>query len=190
MNLKRILLLLIVFFGVMTVFSQNDIDYQHRSLMRTLKKAGLNNESDIKEYKLSDTSSVKKTFSGKYFQITEDEVNPYKYIYVGRVNSCRGGGCSISANTSQANSSEYFDYFILFDSKLSVQLVKVFNYQATHGYEVTAKGWLKQFIGHDGSKPLQVNQNVDAISGATVSVNAITRDVAKKTEILQHIMDR
>lgn len=187
MNLKRILLLLIVFCGVMAVFSQNDIDFHHRSLIRTLKKAGLNNESDIKEYKLSDTSSVKKIFSGKYFQITGDEVNPYKYIYVGRVNSCRGGGCSISANTSQANSSEYFDYFILFDSNLSVQLVKVFNYQATHGYEVTAKGWLNQFIGHDGSEPLQVNQNVDAISGATVSVNAIVKDIERKTEILKEL---
>ena len=39
-------------------------------------------------------------------------------------------------------------YEVITDSKKTVQEVKVFNYQATHGQEVTVKSWLKQFIGH------------------------------------------
>ena len=49
---------------------------------------------------------------------------------------------------------------------------------------MTAKGWLKQFTGYNGTSQLEVNKNVDAISGATVSVYAITDDVIAKTEIL------
>ncbi|WP_234408600.1 FMN-binding protein [Marinilabilia salmonicolor] len=86
-----------------------------------------------------------------------------------------------------AGNSEYFDYFILFDAEKSVQVVKVFNYQATHGYEITSRGWLKQFAGHDGSESLQVNKNIDAISGATISVQAITEDVQRQTSLLQRM---
>ncbi|NJM14384.1 MAG: hypothetical protein HC896_02520 [Bacteroidales bacterium] len=35
---------------------------------------------------------------------------------MGRVNSCRAGGCSAPTNDAPAADSEYFDYFILFDS--------------------------------------------------------------------------
>ncbi len=44
-----------------------------------------------------------------------------------------------------------------------------------------AKGWLKQFTGYDGSDTLEVGKNVDAISGATISVYGITLDVQMKT---------
>lgn len=69
-----------------------------------------------------------------------------------------------------------------------VELVKVFNYQATHGQEVSAKGWLKQFIGFDGRKPLTVGKNIDAISGATISAYGITLDVQDKTTLLQELV--
>ena len=82
---------------------------------------------------------------------------------------------------------EYFDYFILFDITKTVQIVKVFNYQASRGHEITAKGWLKQFIGHDGSESLQVDKNIDAVSGATISAYAITADVNMKTSLLKKL---
>ena len=104
------------------------------------------------------------------------------------MNSCRAGGCSNSIELPKEEESEYFDYFIRFDKNKTVKLVKVFNYQATHGQEVTSKGWLKQFIGHDGTGSLQVGKNVDAISGATISVYAITVDVEMKTTLLKKIL--
>jgi Na+-translocating ferredoxin:NAD+ oxidoreductase RnfG subunit len=62
--------------------------------------------------------------------------------------------------------------------------VKVFNYQATHGQEITAKSWLKQFIGYQGQKELKVNKDIDSISGATISTYAITEDINKRSAIL------
>ncbi|MDA3882398.1 MAG: FMN-binding protein [Bacteroidales bacterium] len=188
MNLKKIILTLISLICFVSVFAQTPINYQPKALLKSLQKAGVADMSTIKEVTLPDSASLQQSFQGKFFLINTNNVSQYKYIYVGRVNSCRAGGCSITHNVANNGNSEYFDYYILFDTNKTVQTVKVFNYQATHGQEVTAKGWLKQFIGYNGSESLQVNKNIDAISGATISVYAITIDIELKTEILHNLM--
>lgn len=79
---------------------------------------------------------------------------------------------------------EYFDYFILFDSNLGVKKIRVYNYQATHGHEVGGKGWLKQFVGYKGDEKLEYGKNIDSISGATISANAITYNVQESCRYL------
>jgi hypothetical protein len=168
------------------VSGQEKIEYQNKPLKRMLSREGISVFSQISELDITDSLRRKYRIQGKFFEISTDE-NRYKYIYTGRVNSCRAGGCKIPGETPGDEASEYFDYFILFDRTKSVQAVKVFNYQATHGYEITSRGWLKQFIGYDGSQSLEVSKNIDAISGATISVRAITADVEIKTEILKEL---
>ncbi len=58
---------------------------------------------------------------------------------------------------------------------------------ATHGQEITARGWLKQFIGYNGSESLKVDKNIDTISGATISVYAITSDIKLITCLLKSL---
>jgi hypothetical protein len=99
------------------------------------------------------------------------------YVYVGRVNSCRAGGCQLNGSTGISETSEYFDFCIFFDVNARIKQVKVFNYQATHGQAIAGKGWLKQFVGFGGENEKQVGKDVDAISGATISVYAITNKV-------------
>lgn len=168
-------------------FAQSDVNYKHKALIKALQKAGIKDMSVVEEISVPDSVITVNQIKGKYFLIKENNVSQYQYIYIGRVNSCRAGSCSISNEKPKEGNSEYFDYYILFDQNKTVQTVKVFNYQATHGHEITAKGWLKQFIGHDGSESLQVDKNIDAISGATISVYAITLDVETKTAILKLI---
>lgn len=185
MKLKSNILLLLGIFIFCCTYAQSDVNYKHKTITKALSKAGVTDMDSIEELVMPDSVFSSNQINGKYFLIKEENENHFEYIYVGRVNSCRAGGCSVSRDISSTGSSEYFDYFILFDHKKTVQTVKVFNYQATHGHEITAKGWLKQFIGHNGSEQLQVDKNIDAISGATISVYAITADVEMKTEILK-----
>ena len=164
---------------------QDDIDYQNKRLVGSLKKNGISDISlleEIKSYSFYQTET-----DGKFFKVSENlKSSEVKYVYVGRVNSCRAGGCSNSGSSIPENSeSEYFDYFIFFDLIKTVKLVEVFNYEATHGYEITAKGWLKQFVDFSGNDTLLVNKDIDGISGATVSVYAITTDIQLKTKILK-----
>lgn len=120
---------------------------------------------------------------GTYY--VQDLQAAFPYVYVGRVLSCRAGGCAAATSAFQASAPEYFDYFLLFNEKGEVARVKVFNYQATHGQEITVAGWLKQFIGYNGDSALVVGKHIDGISGATISVSALTADVENRTKLLQ-----
>ena len=98
-------------------------------------------------------------------------------VYVGRVNSCRSGGCAIDPLNEEALSFEFFDYFMLAELTGEVRWVKVFNYEATQGHEVMSRGWLNQFRGVMPGNNLVFGQDIESISGATVSASAITNDI-------------
>lgn len=107
-----------------------------------------------------------------YFQLKSDN-QLTGYAFVGRV-LCFGNSYN---SDSKDDDFEYFDYFAIFDNAISLQKIGIFNYQATYGEEITAKSWLKQFVGYNGDRPLISGRNVDAISGATSSVNALTKSL-------------
>lgn len=164
--------------------SQTNMDYLPKLLQTELNKA-----NGAGTLLLECTQKVTKNpITGKFFELSPAvENSKLKYVYVGRVKSCRAGGCSITNSAMEGHESEYFDYFILYDPNFTVQLVRVYNYQASHGQEVTTKSWLKQFVNYDGSNELTVGKNVDAISGATISVNGITADIEHKTSVLKQM---
>ena len=164
-------------------FPPKGLDFEDKTMKKEIQKISGVDASEWKEISFPEVNST----LGKFFSIS-DLNNLKKYIYVGRVNSCRAGGCSNPTLTIGIETPEYFDYLVVFDDHLSVQQVKVYNYQATHGQEVTNKGWLKQFQGYDGSRPLTVGKSIDAISGATVSVLGITNDIQDKTRLIRQMV--
>ena len=137
------------------------------------------------EFELVDRSPEKLAVKGDKFYSIESPSGKKGYLHLGRVKTCRTGGCSLPGNSTEDFDGEYFDYFILYNSGFIVETVKVYNYQASYGHEISARGWLKQFEGFSGKSDLEVGKNIDAISGATVSVYAITEDVKWKTKLLQ-----
>lgn len=169
-------------------YGQSDINYTHKKINKEIEKFWGIEQPTIEEISIPDSIKDHNYVQGKYFIIADTKsVSHLKYMYIGRVNSCRVGGCSISMDPGENFETEYFDYFILFDANLDVQLVRIYNYVATHGHEVSAKGWLKQFEGYNGIDTLEVGKSVDAISGATISVYGITEDVQLKTQLLKKL---
>lgn len=69
---------------------------------------------------------------------------------------------------------DQFDYMVIFDSELNVRKAKVLIYREDYGNEIGSKRWLKQFIGKSSDDNLKYGQNIDAISGATISANSMT----------------
>jgi hypothetical protein len=164
------------------------LDFEDKTLKKELLKVSGIDNADWKEIPVSESLVASGPIQGKFLVLTEQN-DLKKYIYIGRVNSCRQGGCSNPAQALTIETPEYFDYLIVFDSHFSVTQVKVYNYQATHGQEVANKGWLKQFQGYDGSRSLTVGKSIDAISGATISVYGITTDVQEKTRLLKMLVE-
>lgn len=157
-------------------FASPQLDFNQKKLQKLIMKT-----YELENYELLKANVPNCNFRhGELFFVKSND-NQKRLIYIGRVNSCRSGGCSLeiaSDSETDLEEFEYFDYVIFFDSTITIQKVVIFNYQATHGYEVTAKSWLKQFNRYNGMSELVVGKNVDAISGATISVYAITDDIS------------
>ena len=72
-----------------------------------------------------------------------------------------------------------FDYYILFDNEAEILKVEILHYRENYGAEICGKRWLKQFAGIDTKNSQAYHNSVDAISGATISVNSLKYDLLK-----------
>lgn len=187
MKNKFLVLVMLVGFHA-CLLGQASVNFFPKALHTELKKA-FAKEVKLLEMKLPAPISQQIRL-GKFFEIDQlSALSTIKYVYVGRVTTCRAGGCTIESHESTPEADgEFFDYFILFDRLGTVQMVKIYNYQATHGQEVTATNWLKQFRNYTSATELVVGKNIDAISGATISVDATTSDIELKTSLLSKIL--
>lgn len=164
--------------------AQDKINFEPKQLYKVISR--IYKSDNLKIVELENNSElVADPSCEKYFKISNSIL--LGYVYLGRVKTCRAGLCSSSDKIKNHNF-EFFDYFILFDTLAKVLSVNIFNYEATHGQEITVRSWLNQFVGFDGSEKLEVGKNIDAISGATISVYQITEDVSSKTDKLREYL--
>lgn len=169
--MKKLLVLVICLVAILPgVESQLPASVNTKNLQRFVAKSC--KPCTIKE--VNTDNSINTPLQGKFYYIYNRKTS-IEYAYVGRVNSCRADGCDIKESKSSVF--EYFDYFVIFNLDYQITKISIFNYQATHGQEVCAPTWLKQFYGYKGEKKLVVGKDIDAISGATTSVNSFTTDI-------------
>lgn len=67
-----------------------------------------------------------------------------------------------------------FDYMVVFNPSLEIVQSKVLIYREEYGGEIGSKRWLKQFFGKSAGERVCPKTNIDAISGATISVRSMT----------------
>jgi len=180
--MKSVILLVIFVISIVNSEAQNEINFRPKQLIKKINNQFKCDNHTLAELELNSIFALD-TINEKFFKITNS--TQLGFIYVGRVKTCRASVCSVPYQFKSKDSYEFFDYFILFDTLARIVSVNIFNYEATHGQEISAKSWLKQFVGYDGSDELNVAKNIDAISGATISVHSITFDISSKTEVLK-----
>ena len=123
--------------------------------------------------------------------VINNSMNMLGLTYIGRVNSCRIGGCASPYSDEKPTDHEHFDYMIVFEPQsLEIIKIEVLEYQATYGFEICSPGWLKQFVGYNGIKPLDYGDEIQALSGATISGIAITLDVEQVSKYMQSLRVR
>ncbi len=79
---------------------------------------------------------------------------------------------------------EYFDYMIIVNSSFEIINIKILKYRSEYGYEISNKGWLKQFYGKPSTR-FEYRKNIDALSGATFSAPSLVNDVNSILEYLK-----
>lgn len=179
--MRKLIIFLNLVFATVSL-QANDIDYQNNSLKKELLKLWNVEISALVEVSEFSKQTINE---GKLYKVVNQQ-QIVGYVYVGRIISCREGGCAKDKTEPISGNYEYFDAYILYNSNKTIESVKVFNYRATHGHEVCSRGWLKQFVGFNNAEPLQVGKSIDGISGATISVNALTDEVNYITQLLRN----
>jgi Na+-translocating ferredoxin:NAD+ oxidoreductase RnfG subunit len=84
-----------------------------------------------------------------------------------------------------------FDYLVLFDKDFIITKSKVLIYREDYGGEIGSKRWLRQFTGKATTSPeLKYNVDIIPISGATISVQSMTRAVNELLQSLATLQER
>jgi hypothetical protein len=174
----KIIVFTLIFTVMGPVAGNEFIDYNNKKIIEALEEVFTQASPEMKELSSFDSLGNMIISRGRFYKIIIDN-NMDGYCYIGRVQT-------FGPPTSNINEYfEYLDYLAIYDTSSTIIKVAIFNYQATHGHEVCHRGWLKQFIGYGGDTELSVGKNIDAISGATKSANAITADIQKITLLLR-----
>ena len=71
---------------------------------------------------------------------------------------------------------ENFDYMIVINPDYEIIDIKILKYRSEYGYEISNKGWLKQFYSKPGTR-FEYRKNIDALSGATFSAQSLVNDI-------------
>ena len=70
-------------------------------------------------------------------------------------------------------------FLVAIDTADRLRDIDILVYRESYGGEVAYEAWRRQFRGKSASDPLQVGRDIRTISGATISVNAVTLGVRR-----------
>jgi FMN-binding domain len=76
---------------------------------------------------------------------------------------------------------EMVTYAVALSPTGSILGIEILEYVESYGYEVAEPEWRKQFVGKTVNDPIKLNQDIQNISGATLSCKHITDGVKRVT---------
>ena len=71
----------------------------------------------------------------------------------------------------------------------SIKQVEILEYRESYGFEVANPNWRQQFVGKKVNSPLKLNQDIENISGATLSSKHLT-DGVKRLMVMHDLVLR
>lgn len=71
---------------------------------------------------------------------------------------------------------ENYDYMIIINADNEIIDIKILKYRSEYGYEISNKGWLKQFYNKPGTR-FEYRKNIDTVAGATFSAQSLVNDI-------------
>ena len=112
-----------------------------------------------------------------YYSVLNEKDELLAYFVFNITDACSFGGCSISKEPK--SSSVFHDkiyYYVLLNTDFTVNDIRVLEHESSYGMQIGTRYWLKQFFNTSPGN-YKLNENIDGISGATVSVQAMIDDL-------------
>ncbi|MBT8189564.1 MAG: hypothetical protein HKN67_04650 [Saprospiraceae bacterium] len=115
---------------------------------------------------------------GELFRVM-DKTDHTGFILLSEVAACNLGGCHQYSEIKKTYASEFFDLLVITDLEMNIKHLKILNYFSEFGYQVTSKKYLKKFTGKNVCDFLDDTDEIDIVSGATISSYALEGKLAQ-----------
>lgn len=79
-------------------------------------------------------------------------------------------------------------FLTIFDENNKVFDSSIIKYREAYGGEIASKSWLNQFSSYTDSSNYNVGDAISGISGATISVNSVTKGINKLSILIDYII--
>lgn len=80
-------------------------------------------------------------------------------------------------------------FFVLLDVEGNITSTNIIKYREPYGGAVSNDNWNEQFTGKNSNSDFTVGRSVNGISGATISVNSVTKGIRKIALLYEEIKD-
>ncbi len=103
------------------------------------------------------------------------------------VNAIKGpaGILGYSVESEVVSRSGPFKIQVLLDSQLYVKRASVLSYPWERGRDVQKSAFTRQFEGKSIADPIQIGQDIDAITGATISSRVMTEGIRESISLVK-----
>jgi Na+-translocating ferredoxin:NAD+ oxidoreductase RnfG subunit len=81
-------------------------------------------------------------------------------------------------------------FLVILNNEGNILASEVIKYREAYGSEVGNKNWLVQFTHFSDTTDFKVEKNIDGISGATISVNSLSKGIQKMAVLFPFIKDK
>ena len=81
-------------------------------------------------------------------------------------------------------------FLVILNNEGNILASEVIKYREAYGGEVGNKNWLAQFTHFSDTSDFKLGKNIDGISGATISVNSLTKGIQKIAVLFPLIKDK
>ena len=79
-------------------------------------------------------------------------------------------------------------FLVIFDMEGKILKSEIIKYREPYGGGVAAESWNEQFIGKDENSGYKVGEDIQAISGATISVHSVSKGIKKLSLIFEEMI--
>lgn len=180
MNFQKTIYIVFLFLIFNSVsFSQ---DIQDKVRMSLLNCFGDNSQLTFEKFSLPTQlkNSIEKKVGQKFFS---NEIYLYKIF-----NEKKIVGYGLLDNVY--GKSLPITFLVMYDSEGKILCSEIIKYREPYGGAIQNKEWNDQFKGKNVNSDFQPGKDISGISGATISVNSVTKGIKKLTLLLNEIISK
>jgi hypothetical protein len=164
--------------GMFVSLPDSLIDQYHSKITRDVRKLNKLKKSIPIEFEpIYNSTNFLESYKIKHNQ------DSHGLLFLKEVKSCNLNGCVAKEILNDNIGAEYFDISVITDETLQIKSIRVLDYFSDYGYEISSRRYLAKFKGKNLCDISVEHPQVDGISGATISYDALISSLVDFCEI-------